>query len=102
LSANYFPGHLQRKIRGVELTDEQYDDYQRVAGRTAKVRLALNMISNPNIPATVRHDAIASIIKGSRETAASLVIMQSVNGENNIMKKATDAKKLKLQGESAH
>jgi hypothetical protein len=98
LSAGYFPGKLSRKIRGVELTDQQYDDYQRIAGRTAKVRLNAQMgvISNPNIPANIRHDMIASTVKEARESAMSLIMMESTHSDNNVWKKALDAKRANL------
>jgi hypothetical protein len=98
LSAGYFPGKLSRKIRGVELTDQQYDDYARIAGRTAKVRLnaQIGVISNPNIPANIRHDMIASTIKEARESAMTLVMMESTHSDNNVWQKALDAKRAKL------
>jgi hypothetical protein len=101
MAANYFPGKLDKKIRGIELTDQQYDDYSRVAGRMAKVRLnaMVNVISNPNLPEAARHDMIQNTIKASRESAQSLIIMQSVNSDNDIMKKAMAAKITKATGE---
>lgn len=98
ISANYFPGKLERKIRGVELTDQQYDDFQRIAGRTAKTRLnaMVNVIGNPNVPDSVRRDMIENTIAASRESARSLIIMQSINTDNDIMKKAKDAKLMSL------
>jgi hypothetical protein len=39
LALKMYPGQLSRKIRGVELDDRQYDDYTRIAGRTAKLSL---------------------------------------------------------------
>jgi len=103
LSANYFPAKLDRKIRGVELTDQQYDDYQRLAGRMAKMRLnaMVNIIGNPNVPAAARQEVIQTTIKSAREAAQSLIIMQSVKTDNDIMKKASDAKLAKYR-EAAH
>jgi GNAT superfamily N-acetyltransferase len=104
LSANYFPGHLQRKIRGVELTDEQYDDYARIAGRTAKMRLnaIVSMPGFEQIPETARQEMMTKTITHAREMAQSIVIMQSVNSDNDIMKRAAEVKRVKKLGEPAH
>jgi hypothetical protein len=33
------PAKVERKLRNQELTDQEYDDFARIAGRPAKVRL---------------------------------------------------------------
>jgi hypothetical protein len=90
LAANYFPGKLDRKIRGVELTDQQYDDYTRIAGRTAKMRLdtIVQMPGFAQMPETVRKDLMTKAITTSREMARSLIMMQNPD----ILKRANDAK----------
>jgi hypothetical protein len=95
IAANYFPGKVDRKIRGVELTDQQYDDYARIAGRTAKVRLnaIVSMPGFDQMPESTRKELMTNAITNSREMARSLIMMQNPE----IMKKANDAKRAKLQ-----
>jgi hypothetical protein len=94
LAAKYFPSKLDRKIRGVELTDQQYDDYARIAGRTAKVRLnaIVSMPGFDQMPESTRKELMTNTIQQSREMARSLIMMQNPE----IMKKANDAKRAKL------
>ncbi|MCK1479330.1 hypothetical protein IVB27_32470 [Bradyrhizobium sp. 197] len=94
LSAGYYPGKMDRKIRGVELTDQQYDDYQRIAGRTAKVRLnaIVSMPGFEQMPESTRKELMTNTIQQSREMARSLIMMQNPE----IMKKANDAKRANL------
>jgi hypothetical protein len=94
INARYFPGKLDRKIRGVELSDQQYDDYQRIAGRTAKVRLnaIVSMPGFDQMPESTRKELMTNALTSSREMARSLIMMQSPD----IIKKANDAKRAKL------
>lgn len=90
-----FPGTVQRKIRNVELTPDQYDDYQRLAGRMAKMRLD-KMVISPQFQQqtpSVQHDWMMETIKQSR-TAASEMIMHK-NPE--IIRQAHDLKTAKKQ-----
>ena len=72
------PAPVQRKIRGVELTDQQYDDFSRLAGRMTKVRLDAIVRSPdwsqwpPNIKATVTQE----VIKQSREAARGMTMLK--------------------------
>lgn len=98
LNAGIYPSLPERKIRGVQLTGQEYDDYSRIAGRMAKARLDA-MVKQPgfsSIPEGVRREMMTSAISGSRETARSLVMMQNPD----IIKKATDAKLARLNGPS--
>jgi hypothetical protein len=94
LAAGYYPGKVDRKIRGVELTDQQYDDFARIAGRTAKVRLnaIVSMPGFDQMPESTRKELMTNTITQSREMARSLIMMQNPE----IMKKANDAKRAKL------
>jgi hypothetical protein len=89
-----YPSVPQRKIRGVELTDQQYDDYSRLAGRFAKMQLS-NLVSMEGwhtIPTEMRVEMVHKIITGSRESARTTVMLQNVGGPDDIIQKATDAK----------
>lgn len=94
LSLGIFPAMPERRIRGVELTDQQYDDYVRIAGRMAKLRLN-QMVTMPGfdtIPPEKRHEMVVETIRHSREAARSLMMMQNLS----IPQQAAAAKKAKL------
>lgn len=95
-----YPSLPERRIRGVQLSDAQYDDYSRIAGRTAKMRLnaIVAMPGFNQMPAEVRHDLLVSTVKDARETAADIVMMQNPS----IITAANDAKRAKARGETVH
>jgi len=72
------PAPVERRIRNVPLTDEQYDDYARIAGRTAKMQLD-KIVRSPNYqawPNTTRHEAIQETIRQARTAAEGMVMMK--------------------------
>lgn len=74
-------GKLGRKIRGVELTEQQYDDYARLAGRMTKMRLN-NYVSIPqtaSLPPEIQIKTIHSIIDSSRDAARNIVMMNNIS-----------------------
>jgi hypothetical protein len=87
-----------RKIRDVELTDPQYDDYCRIAGRMAKMRLDafVRMPGFDMLRAGIRHDPMRNAVSQSRQEAEAIVMMQNPD----IIRKARDAKVAKLKGET--
>lgn len=90
IDARYFPAKLSRKIRGVELSDDQFDDYSRLAGRMAKTRLNA-IVAIPGfstMPESSRKELMTNAITTSREAARSLILMQNPE----IIRKAMDAK----------
>ena len=69
---------VERTIRNVKLTDEQYDDFARIAGRIAKQRLDV-MVASPDWqrwPVGVRVDVAKVQVEKSRETARNLIFMK--------------------------
>ena len=79
IDAEVFPAKLDRKIRGVELTEQQYDDYSRVAGRMAKMRVDA-VVANQGFhaaPLEIRQQMLTRLITGSREAARSMIMMQN-------------------------
>jgi hypothetical protein len=57
------PAKVERKIRNIELTDQEYDDFARIAGRLAKMRLR-----SPDWqtwPPHIRHD-VSKRLSGGR------------------------------------
>lgn len=76
LNLGIAPAPVERKIRNVELTDQQYDDYSRIAGRATKMRLDA-IVNSPTFqtwPNEVKHYAISEIIRGCREMARNMIM----------------------------
>lgn len=89
-------GKLNRKILGVPLDDQQYDDFSRISGRMAKMRLNA-LIGNSgfgNLPQHVQIDTIHKIITDSRKTASSIVMMNNPQ----IIQQAKDNKMNAIRG----
>lgn len=89
-----YPSLPLRTIKGVKLTDQQYDDYSRIAGRLAKMRLNayVGMPGYTSIPPVYQHAAILDIMKSSREIARAGVQMQSSGTANDITRLASENK----------
>lgn len=90
LKAHMYPSRPERKIRGVELTDQQYDDYTRAAGRLTKMRLDA-LAQTPGfdqVPVQARVEVIRKIVDSSRESARGYTMMQNPE----IIQKAVQAK----------
>jgi hypothetical protein len=98
LDAGFYPSTLERKIRGADLTDQQYDDYARIAGRMAKMRLNafVNIPGLWTVPKQVRADKMRAIVNEARESARSTIMMQSPE----IIRKANEAKTIKFKPEA--
>lgn len=90
IDAELFPAKLTRKIRGVDLTDQQYDDFARIAGRMAKMRVNA-IVSNPGFdqaPVEIRKNLLKGVIDASRDAARSMILVQNPS----IIKQALDEK----------
>jgi hypothetical protein len=72
------PGQLQRKIRGAQLTDDQYGEYQRTAGQLAKMQLdqMVNQDGWMTLPDFARKEVIENTIRESRASAEGLIQMR--------------------------
>ena len=90
------PAPVQKKIRNVELTPQQYDDFSRIAGRTAKMRLDTIVTSAQwqNWPDYVREQVVRETVKQARETARGMMMMKYPQ----IMKDAVAAKREAMGG----
>lgn len=90
-------GRLSRKIRGVALTDAQYDDFARIAGRTAKMMLdrAVRTPGFTKMPPNMRADQMKNLIKLAHEQAEKTIMMHAYGSDNDIQAQATQAKKIK-------
>lgn len=99
LRAGMFPAPVERRIRGVELTDEQHADYARVSGRIMKMRLDA-LVAQPGFadtPAEHQREAMEKVISSSREAGRRQVMMESYGTDHNIAQEATANKVAKLQ-----
>lgn len=96
LSLGIAPASLERKIRNVQLDDNQYDDFQRLAGRMTKQRLDIivNSADFQSWPSHVQHDVITETIRQSREAARGVLMMKYPQ----IIREAMDAKRARLTG----
>jgi hypothetical protein len=100
-----FPAQPQGMINGIKLSPKQYDDYTRIAGRQAHLRI-MAMVNTPGFeaqvamnPAAVKR-AFQEIIKAERVSARRQVLMQSdaEDGAESIRIQSTAAKMKKLYG----
>lgn len=94
LKLGVFPPQPEREIRGVELTDKQYDDYTRIAGRTLKMRLdaIINTPGFSSAPEYYQREIIQKNKDQTREQARRLIMMESPD----IVQKATQRKMAKV------
>ena len=79
LDLGVHPAAVERKIRGVDLTDQQYDDYSRIAGRMTKMRLD-TIVRSPDWQMWspfMKHDAVSAVITSCREAAAGVMMMKN-------------------------
>jgi hypothetical protein len=79
LNLGISPAAVTRKIRNVDLSDQQYDDYARIAGRMTKMRLDA-IVQSPDYqtwPNHIRHDVLTEVIRQSRESARGIVMMKN-------------------------
>jgi hypothetical protein len=97
LQLGIYPAPLNRTIRNVELTDAQYDDYQRIAGRMTKMNLD-KLVSSYEWrywPASTRYDVIEETITQNREVARGMMLMKypqiAVQATRNRLAKAQRA-----------
>jgi hypothetical protein len=78
LQLNINPAQVERQIRNVPLSDQQYDDYARIAGRTTKMRLDA-IVRSPDYqtwPPATRHEVVEEVIRQSREAAKGLIMLK--------------------------
>lgn len=92
------PAMPKHDILGVPLTDQQYDDYSRMAGRLLRINLKM-AFSTPGFNQMSPEKQWAYIdgrdgpIQQAHAKAENAVKLQSVGTPNDIMKRAIDAKR---------
>lgn len=78
LRMGQFPSMPKREIKGVQLSEQQYDDFSRIAGRMAKQQLD-KIIIQPGfskMPMEAQKETVRNIVRSSREYAQGAVMMQ--------------------------
>lgn len=86
---------VPKKIRNVELTPEQYDDFSRIAGRMTKMRMD-TIVKSPDFqtwPDQIKRDVITAVVKQSREAARGMMFGKYPQ----IIRDSTDLKRKKYQ-----
>ena len=77
-AAQIWPSKIQRRVQGVKLSEQQYDDYARWAGRMAKERLSV-LVASPQfsaIPHGLQERALTVALTASRQVAGQMVMMK--------------------------
>lgn len=90
LRMQVWPHEVGKTIRGVKLTEQQYDDYARIAGKNAKQQLD-NLVLRPNwqqIPGHLRRQIMQKTVTGAREQARQTVMQMYAHTPNDIMAQA--------------
>jgi len=69
---------VERKIRNVELSEDQYDDFQRIAGRLSKMQLDMYVRSEryQALPDDIKRMEIEKVFDHQREAARNLMMMK--------------------------
>jgi len=96
--AEYYPSRIERKLRGVELDDQQYDDLTRIAGRDAHMHITA-MVSNPGfdlLPKDIRQKQLKDAMEASRDRARTILLMNP-----NLLRAAIDLKR-QAHGAAVH
>jgi hypothetical protein len=100
LSLGVSPAPVERTIRNVKLTDQQYDDFSRIAGGLAKIRLDA-IVQSPlwaTMPNDSRYEVIKETIKENREVAVG----QMFKKYPQIPRDAAKAQLARKTGQTVH
>ncbi len=95
----YAPSKLKREIRGVALTDQQYDDYQRVSGDLAR-QLTDHTVAMPgfsSMPEGTQRKLLEADVTRARETGAAITLAAN----RTIISTAVEGKKSLVTGPKA-
>ena len=101
MAAEFFPAKLPSEILGVPLTAKQYDDYTRVAGHLAKMRMDA-LVNTPGFtgqPAGYQQKIMGETLSAARKVGADWVLMQPEN--SGILRQSIAAKAAQMQGKTA-
>lgn len=81
MDGGYWPGYPKKTIRGVKLTETQFDEYSMVAGRLLRQNLTPAVMSSQwsVLPAAKKHDVLSKAVKMSRESARNYMLAKFPN-----------------------
>lgn len=98
----HYPSAPARHIGSIELNDQQYADYSRIAGRYARMQVehAMALPGFASLPPEVQIKTIDSAISGARRQAAGIVTMQSAGSDNDLIAKKKAAIEAAVGGAS--
>lgn len=82
------PAQLERKIRGVDLTPEQYDRYQRLAGGYTRKSLEAIVPGLQGVPDWAARETVTKAISRARESGARAMLLT----DPSILQQAVGAK----------
>ncbi len=91
------PAPLPKRIKGVELTPEQHDQFVKIGGRLTKMNLD-DLVAEPGfaeLPGGERRKLLMDIIDDGNRTARDTIIAESEGTDNDIGEKALTAKAIK-------
>lgn len=91
---NVYLGFPMQTIRGVKLTEGQYDQYAQLSGRIAHARLD-DLVRSPDWASysdLAKASVFKHVISRARDTAETAIMVQSQGSDNDIMRKAAEAK----------
>jgi hypothetical protein len=97
-AAEFYPAKILRNVKGVPLTDQQYDDLARVSGRLAKMRMD-DLVRTPGflaLPAGLQNKQMQQTLASSRKAGEDWLMIQP--GNENILRQSTMAKGAQVQG----
>lgn len=92
MALQVFPGKVDREIRGVELNEKQYDEYQIAAGRLLYQAYS-NLIKMPgwqDIPSGMRQEILAKQLSNTREQARTYMLFKNPDILQTSMKNKYD------------
>lgn len=80
-----------RKLEQVDLTPQQYDDYERLSGRMAKIMLDKQLPYIERMPSQgMQREIITKLIDQARKMARAQVMMGSMGGDNDLVVKGRE------------
>ncbi len=81
MDGGYWPGYPKKTIRGVKLTEQQFDEYSMVSGRLLRQNLTPAVMSSQwgTLPEAKKHDILSKAVKMSRESARNYMLAKFPN-----------------------
>ncbi len=94
-NARFYPSAIGHDIRGVKLSDKQYDTLSQLAGNYLHMRLT-NLINSPgwtSVPPDRQNEIMHKLMIGARKQAKSAIIAQTMGTPDDILRQAGENKR---------